>query len=131
MAILSRSQAVDQVALDPVHGKVDEVAVEAVGAVGVVAPVAVETERNQLVCLARRKERPALEQAMAVQIQDPFSVQTELEACQGVVQEAESDSCRHDKNPLSDMTFLFCVLTFENLLLSGRNGRGVSQVDGR
>ena len=68
MLIHSRIQAANHVALDQVPGKVAEVPVEAVLAVGVAVPVVVEPERNQLVWLARRKERPALEQAMAVQI---------------------------------------------------------------
>lgn len=68
MLIHSRIQAADHVALDQVIGKVDEIPVEAVAAVGVTVPVVVEPEQNQQVWLARRKERPALEQAMAVQI---------------------------------------------------------------
>lgn len=89
MLIHSRTPATDQVALDQVPGKVGEVAIAAVAAVGVVARVVVEPKRNRLVWLARRKERPALEQAMAVQTKDPPSVQTKAQARRGVVQEAE------------------------------------------
>jgi hypothetical protein len=85
----SRTPATDPVALGQAPGKVGEVAIAAMAAVGVVAPVVVEPKRNRLVWLARRKERSALEQAMAVQTKDPPSVQTKAQARQGVVQEAE------------------------------------------
>jgi hypothetical protein len=126
MVTLLRSQAVVQVALDPARGKGVEVAVEAVAAVGVVALVVVATERNQLVWLARRKGRQALEQAILVQIQDPFLVQTGLEARQEVVQEVASDSCPHDGNPLSETILPFFVLILEKLFCV-RSGCGRSQ----
>jgi hypothetical protein len=79
-----RSQVADQVALDPVRGKVVEAAVEDVVVVGVVALVVAVTGRNQLVRLAERKERPALEQAMVVRIRGPFRVQKKREGRRGM-----------------------------------------------
>jgi hypothetical protein len=88
MLIHSRTLEADHLALDQDRGKVDVLSIEAV-VVSFVAPAIVECERNQLVWLARTKECPALEQATAVQIQDPRAVQARAQARQGVVQEAE------------------------------------------
>ena len=67
MLIHSRTLVADHLALDQDRGKVDVLSIEA-AAVSFVAPAIVESERNQLVGLARIKECPALEQATAVQI---------------------------------------------------------------
>lgn len=100
LAMPSKDQAVDPLAPGPLGGKGGAVAVKAVVAVLVVAPRAVGAGLNPLAWRARKRERPTLDQAMAVPMLGRFWVQAKLVVRQGVVQAAELDSCRHDDSPL-------------------------------